>query len=79
MMTDYSALKLTVSPSPHIRGTVTTRAIMQDVIIAMLPALAFSAFWFGIRTLLLAGIAVAASVIWELDRKSTRLNSSHVT
>ena len=66
MTTDYSGLKLTVSPSPHIRGTVTTRAIMQDVILAMLPALAFSAFWFGIRTLLLTGVSVAACVIWEL-------------
>ena len=64
-MNDYHQLKLVVAPSPHIRGPVTTRSIMLDVIIAMLPALAFSTFWFGVRTLALTGISVVACLIWE--------------
>ena len=38
-MTDYKNLKLIATSSPHIRGSETTRSIMLDVIIAMLPAL----------------------------------------
>lgn len=64
-MTDYSGLRLTVAPSPHIRGPVTTRAIMQDVILALLPAVAYAAFWFGVRSLILTGISVAACLVWE--------------
>ncbi len=64
-MTDYTQLKLFVTPSPHIRGLVTTRSVMLDVLVAMLPALAFSAFWFGFRALALTGISVAACMIWE--------------
>ena len=32
-------IKLTVSPSPHKRSVDTTRSIMLDVIIALMPAL----------------------------------------
>ena len=64
-MTDYTQLKLIVTPAPHIRGLVTTRSIMLDVIIAMLPALAYAGFWFGFRSLALTGISVAACVVWE--------------
>lgn len=64
-MNDYTQLKLIDAPSPHIRGLVTTRAIMLDVIIAMLPALAYAAFWFGVRSLALTGISVAACLLWE--------------
>ena len=65
-MTDYTQLKLIVTPSPHIRGLVTTRSIMLDVIIAMLPALAYAGFWFGFRSLVLTGISVAACLMWEI-------------
>ena len=37
----YPAL-LTVSSSPHLKNTDTTRSLMLDVIIALLPAFAFS-------------------------------------
>ena len=39
-MTDYKNLKLIASSSPHIRSSESTRTIMMDVIIAMIPALA---------------------------------------
>ena len=64
-MKEYHELKLVVTPAPHIRGLVKTRSIMLDVIIAMLPALAYAAFWFGFRSLALTGISVAACLMWE--------------
>lgn len=64
-MTDYNELNLVVTPAPHIRGLVTTRAIMLDVIIALLPALAYEVFWFGLRALVLTGISVIACLLWE--------------
>ena len=50
-MTDYKNLKLIATSSPHIRGSETTQGIMKDVIIAMLPALAYACFNFGLRAL----------------------------
>jgi len=38
---------LTVSPSPHVYGDKTVKRLMFDVIIALLPALAFSIYFFG--------------------------------
>ena len=43
-MTDYKNLKLIASSSPHIRSNEDTRSIMLDVIIALLPALAWSVY-----------------------------------
>lgn len=39
-------IKLTVSPSPHKRSVDTTRSIMLDVIIALMPALIMSVVLF---------------------------------
>ena len=52
-MTDYKNLKLIASSSPHIRSNEDTRSIMLDVIIALLPALAWSVYCFGWKALLL--------------------------
>ena len=64
-MTDYKNLKLIATSNPHIRGSETTRSIMLDVIIAMLPALAFAIFNFGMRALTLTAVSVVACVFWE--------------
>ena len=64
-MTDYKNLKLIASSSPHIRSNESTRTIMMDVIIAMIPALIMSVFVFGFRTLALTLVSVAACVFWE--------------
>ncbi len=64
------ARKLIISVSPHIKSAVTTRRIMLDVIIAMLPALAASVYFFGLRalivTLFCAGISVLAQYLFEI-------------
>ena len=57
--------QLIVSPSPHTRSSVTTRSIMLDVIIALLPALAVAAWLFGGRALLVAAVCVGSSVLLE--------------
>jgi len=64
-MTDYKNLKLIATSSPHIRGSETTQGIMKDVIIAMLPALAFACFNFGLRALTLTAVSVAGCVFFE--------------
>ena len=64
-MTDYKNLKLIATSNPHIRSNETTRSIMLDVIIAMLPALAFAIFNFGLRALTLTAVSVAACIFWE--------------
>ena len=72
-MTDYKNLKLIATSNPHIRGSETTRSIMLDVIIAMLPALAFAIFNFGLRALILTAVSVVGCVFWEwLYRKLMR-------
>ena len=69
-MTDYKNLKLIATSNPHIRSNETTRSIMLDVIIAMLPALAFAIFNFGLRALTLTAVSVVGCVFWEwLNRK----------
>lgn len=54
--------KLTVSPSPHLRGQDTTQKIMLDVLIALLPATAVSVVLFGLQALLLEVLCVAVCV-----------------
>lgn len=64
-MTDYKKLNLIATSSPHIRGSETTRSIMLDVIIAMIPALVFACFNFGIRALGLTAMSVVGCVFFE--------------
>ena len=57
--------ELTISSSPHVHSKVTTRTIMRDVLIALLPALIGSVFFFGFRALLVTLVSVAACVFFE--------------
>ena len=56
---------LNVSSSPHVRDTVTTKSIMYDVLIAMLPAAAFGVYQFGFHALLILIETMAVCVISE--------------
>lgn len=66
---------LYVSPAPHMRKLDTVRSIMLDVIIALLPALAFGIYQFGLRALWIVLISVATAVasegIYEVIAKKT--------
>ncbi len=64
-MTDYKNLKLIATSSPHIRAAENTRSIMLDVIVAMLPALAWAVWMFGFKALTLTAVSVAACMFWE--------------
>ncbi|MBR1392540.1 MAG: RnfABCDGE type electron transport complex subunit D [Ruminococcus sp.] len=55
----------TVSPSPHMRGSVTTPRIMLHVIIATVPAMIASAVFFGWRALTLIGFCAVTAMVWE--------------
>jgi len=57
--------KLIVNVSPHIHGRDTTRTIMLDVIIALMPALVASCIIFGLRSLLLTVLSAAFCVLLE--------------
>ena len=65
MLNDYKGLKLIASSNPHIRNNEDTRSIMLDVIIALLPALAWSVYCFGWKALLLTAVSVVSCVFFE--------------
>ena len=57
--------ELTISCSPHVHAKTTTRTIMRDVIIALMPALIGSVYFFGLRALIVTLISVASCVFFE--------------
>ena len=57
--------ELTISSSPHMHSPVTTKTIMRDVLIALLPALIGSVVFFGFRALMVTMVSVAACVFFE--------------
>ncbi|MFO8001175.1 MAG: RnfABCDGE type electron transport complex subunit D [Marinilabilia sp.] len=57
--------KLVVSPSPHIHGGDSVEKNMYGVIIALLPALAASIWYFGIGALIVTLTAVVSCVLFE--------------
>jgi len=61
----YDLSQVKVSNSPHIRSEDSTRQIMLDVIIALIPALALAVFVFGARALVVTAVSVAGSVVFE--------------
>lgn len=56
---------LNVSPSPHAHGQETTRKLMTGVIIALLPALFTSVFYFGYGAIIVTLISVISCVLFE--------------
>jgi len=64
-MKDYKNLKLIATSNPHIRSNETTRSIMLDVIIAMLPALVWAVITFGLKALTLTAVSVIGCMFWE--------------
>ena len=57
--------RLNVTASPHIQDNSSTRKLMLNVIIALLPCVAASTIIFGANTLLVTGVTVAACVLFE--------------
>ena len=57
--------QLTLSVSPHIHSGRSTRRIMLDVLIALLPVTVAGTVIFGLRSLLVVAVTVAACVGFE--------------
>ncbi len=54
-----------ISPAPHLRAHDTTRTVMLDVILALLPAFIWGVYVFGLRALMIGVVSVAACVLFE--------------
>ena len=57
--------ELTISSSPHVHAPVTTRTIMRDVLIALVPALIGSVYFFGFRALTVTLVSALAAFGFE--------------
>lgn len=69
--------KLIVSYAPHIRKERYISTSMRDVLIALLPALVGSFFFFGIRAIIVVALSVASCVLSEYiwNKLSKKKNS----
>lgn len=63
-----------VAPSPHLHGDFSTSRIMRDVVIALVPAFAFSVFIYGLSAIWVTGIAILSCMLfeWLIDRLMLR-------
>ena len=67
--------ELTISSSPHVHSPISTKTIMRDVVIALMPALLAGIYFFGLRALMVALVSVAACVFFEWSYcKITKMN-----
>lgn len=57
--------KYIVSPSPHIVSPKTTRTIMLDVLIALIPAFLASIIFFGPMSILITAVCIVSCVVFE--------------
>lgn len=56
---------LNVSPSPHAHGKETTQKLMFGVVLALLPSLFTSIFYFGWGAVIVTTVSVAACLLFE--------------
>jgi len=73
-----------VAASPHVRSRATVNRIMWLVVIALLPALGGSVYFFGLKSLLLVALCVVSAMLSDalaqkaFGRKMTPLDGSAV-
>ncbi|MCK5170093.1 MAG: RnfABCDGE type electron transport complex subunit D [Bacteroidales bacterium] len=56
---------ITISPSPHVYEDTTVKRLMLDVVIAMLPVLAMSIYFFGMGAIIVTLTAVVSCLAFE--------------
>jgi electron transport complex protein RnfD len=56
---------LNISPSPHFHGKETTRKLMLGVVIALMPALFTSVFYFGMGAVIVTVTSVSSCILFE--------------
>ena len=54
-----------ISVSPHVRSGLSTSTVMRDVAIALMPALLFGTFVFGLRALIIIALCAVTCVATE--------------
>lgn len=71
-------MKLTLSPSPHIHSGNSMTRVMWTVVIAMIPSLLVSVYYFGIGALMITTVSVSASVFfeWAITKYLLKQNST---
>lgn len=57
--------RLLVSPAPHIHAAVSTKSLMRDVVIALLPALIVSVVFYGLGEIVVLGTSVVSCILVE--------------
>ncbi|HUT31058.1 MAG TPA: RnfABCDGE type electron transport complex subunit D [Sedimentisphaerales bacterium] len=57
--------EITVSPAPHISKQLSTRSVMVDVIIGLVPAMAAAGYYFRLRAFVLIAACVISAVVTE--------------
>lgn len=57
--------KLLVSPSPHVHAPVSTKSLMRDVVIALLPAVIVSVVFYGLGEIVVLATSVISCVLIE--------------
>lgn len=58
--------KILVSPSPHLHTKTSTKSLMRDVVIALLPAVIVSILFYGWSELLVMSVSIASCLLLEL-------------
>jgi len=56
---------ITVSPSPHVYQDTSVRRLMLDVVIALLPALLFSIYFFGMGAIVVTLVSIISCIGFE--------------
>lgn len=56
---------LNISSSPHVRDNSSTKSIMWDVVIALLPTTVFGVYNFGVRAAVLIAVCIATCIVSE--------------
>ena len=56
---------LNVAPSPHAHGKESTRKLMFNVVIALIPAFLISVFYFGIGAIIVTAASVLSCLLFE--------------
>lgn len=64
-MEELQNKNLWVSVSPHIQAKSSVASIMWKVVFALVPALLGSVYFFGLRSLLVVGVCIIASMLSE--------------
>ncbi len=57
--------RLLVSPAPHIHAAVSTKSLMRDVVIALLPAVIVSVIFYGLGEIVILGVSVLSCILIE--------------